>query len=77
MLEFLKKEGIDTDRLVAEGSGMEKSVADNTTETGRSMNRRLEFTILEKQLLTQQSVTLILAKLRLGFFCFHFLSASF
>jgi OmpA-OmpF porin, OOP family len=48
VLEFLKKEGIDTARLVAKGYGMEKPVADNTTETGRSMNRRVEFTILEK-----------------------------
>jgi outer membrane protein OmpA-like peptidoglycan-associated protein len=47
VLDFLSKNGIDASRLVSQGYGMEKPVADNSTDEGRAMNRRVEFTILE------------------------------
>lgn len=46
VLRYLTSKGIDPSRLVAKGYGMEKPVADNTTEEGKAMNRRVEFTIL-------------------------------
>lgn len=47
VLAYLTQEGISIDRLVAQGYGMEKPVADNSTEDGKALNRRVEFTILE------------------------------
>ena len=46
VLAYLVSNGIEASRLVAKGYGMEKSVADNTTEEGKALNRRVEFTIL-------------------------------
>jgi len=46
VLAYLTANGIDVARLTAKGYGMEKPVADNTTEQGKALNRRVEFTIL-------------------------------
>ena len=35
-------EGIDPERLMAEGKGMNEPVATNDTEEGRALNRRTE-----------------------------------
>jgi outer membrane protein OmpA-like peptidoglycan-associated protein len=40
--------GIDGDRLTSEGYGEEHAVADNSTESGRAMNRRISMLITEK-----------------------------
>jgi outer membrane protein OmpA-like peptidoglycan-associated protein len=48
VMAYLSAQGVSKDRLVAKGYGMEKPVADNATEEGKAMNRRVEFTILEK-----------------------------
>jgi outer membrane protein OmpA-like peptidoglycan-associated protein/outer membrane protein assembly factor BamB len=43
--EFLVKNGIGEDRLATEGLGESRPVADNAAEAGRSLNRRIEFTV--------------------------------
>jgi outer membrane protein OmpA-like peptidoglycan-associated protein len=40
--------GVEPDRLEAEGYGETHPVADNSTETGRSMNRRISMLVTEK-----------------------------
>ncbi len=44
----LVKRGIDPKRLSAKGYGQDKPVASNDTEEGRTKNRRVQFTIVEK-----------------------------
>ncbi|MEM7678967.1 MAG: OmpA family protein [Myxococcota bacterium] len=45
---YLIRKGIEPSRLVARGYGYKRPIADNTTPTGRSANRRVEFVILEQ-----------------------------
>ena len=44
---YLIEKGIDKDRVKWLGYGSSKPVADNTTEEGRTQNRRVEFKVLE------------------------------
>ena len=44
--EFLVSEGVEASRLVARGYGETQPVADNSTTTGRALNRRVEFRVL-------------------------------
>jgi outer membrane protein OmpA-like peptidoglycan-associated protein len=46
--DFLIKQGIAPDRMVAIGYGETRPIADNDTEEGREMNRRVEFFITDK-----------------------------
>jgi OmpA-OmpF porin, OOP family len=43
---YLEGKGIAADRLKAMGYGKDKPVADNATDEGKALNRRVEFTIL-------------------------------
>ena len=43
---YLTNHGVSSNRLVSKGFGSEKPVADNNTEEGRTMNRRIEMTII-------------------------------
>lgn len=43
----LIRRGIDPNRIETEGRGMSEPVADNATEEGRALNRRVEYTIID------------------------------
>ncbi|MFH1831060.1 MAG: OmpA family protein, partial [Pseudomonadota bacterium] len=43
---YLIQKGIEPDRLVAEGYGESRPIADNNTVKGRARNRRTEFTVV-------------------------------
>ncbi|GHT24941.1 hypothetical protein FACS189430_10780 [Bacteroidia bacterium] len=45
--EYLRKEGIPTERVSYRGIGAAEPVADNTTEAGRAKNRRTEMEIVQ------------------------------
>ncbi|MCL2209063.1 MAG: OmpA family protein [Treponema sp.] len=47
IIDELVKRGINADRFIYKGWGGTKPVGDNTTNTGRTANRRVEITILE------------------------------
>ena len=47
VMAYLINKGLSEKRLVANGYGETKSIATNDSETGRQMNRRIEFKILE------------------------------
>ena len=49
MKRALVKRGVEERRLVAQGYGAEKPIADNATEAGQAKNRRVQFVILEKK----------------------------
>ncbi|NGX15299.1 OmpA family protein [Wenzhouxiangella sp. XN24] len=47
VVDFLVDRGIDRDRMTARGYGQNEPIADNATEAGRAMNRRVELRIIE------------------------------
>lgn len=47
--EYLIGKGVPAERLTYEGYGFTKPKASNKTEEGRAINRRVEFTILQKE----------------------------
>jgi outer membrane protein OmpA-like peptidoglycan-associated protein len=49
VMAYLVDHGIDKDRLLAKGWGIEKPIADNSTDVGRELNRRVEFNILQQK----------------------------
>lgn len=49
VVDYLVEQGIPRERLVAQGYGEEKPVADNGLEEGRALNRRVEFRFLRKE----------------------------
>lgn len=48
VMEYMIKNGISPERLVAIGFGPDKPIGDNITASGRQKNRRTEFFILDK-----------------------------
>ena len=45
VVKWLTSHGIEKDRLTSEGFGFERPIAENTTDEGRTANRRVEFHI--------------------------------
>lgn len=58
--DYLMLQGVSNDRMTYEGKGIHEPVADNATEAGRSLNRRVEILILanEKMIREAQAGTL-------------------
>jgi outer membrane protein OmpA-like peptidoglycan-associated protein len=48
VVRYLVAKGVGKDRLAAQGFGEEKPIASNATALGRAKNRRVEFTILDR-----------------------------
>ena len=46
MSEYLYTQGIMDQRIISVGMGEHHAIADNTTEEGRQMNRRVEITLV-------------------------------
>ena len=55
MKYLVDKEHIPADRLTSKGWGVEKPIADNSTEEGREKNRRVEFNVID-QVVTKKKV---------------------
>ncbi len=49
VMDYLVKKGISSRRLVPMGYGETKPIADNSTEEGKALNRRVEFVVLSAQ----------------------------
>ncbi len=47
MRDYLRKKGIEGDRLEAEGFGETRPIDTNRTQQGRAKNRRVEFHIVD------------------------------
>jgi len=47
VVRHLVERGVSQSRLISKGYGFSKPVADNSTEEGRTLNRRTEFKILK------------------------------
>jgi OmpA-OmpF porin, OOP family len=48
VVKHLVAQGIDAKRLTWKGYGKSEPIADNTTEEGRQLNRRVEFKVITK-----------------------------
>ncbi len=48
MVDYLVEQGVEAYRLVGKGYGESRPITSNTTEEGRSINRRVEFIILNE-----------------------------
>ena len=46
VVDYLVEQGIDKNRLIAQGYGMRKPIAPNNTKEGRAKNRRTEFKVI-------------------------------
>ncbi|MEO8845307.1 MAG: OmpA family protein [Kofleriaceae bacterium] len=55
VMKYLTTHGIAAARLTSIGFGIDKPIADNTTDAGREQNRRVEFSIVEQDV-TQKKV---------------------
>lgn len=54
VMAYLVGHGVDKGRVTAKGYGVEKPIADNSTEDGREKNRRVEFNIVEQEVTKQK-----------------------
>ena len=49
VVRYLEGQGVDSQRLQAEGYGPDQPIADNDSDQGREQNRRVEFKILSRE----------------------------
>jgi len=49
VMAYLTGHGVAKERVTAKGWGVEKPIADNSTEDGREKNRRVEFNIIDQE----------------------------
>ncbi|MEM9672103.1 MAG: OmpA family protein [Cyclobacteriaceae bacterium] len=64
---YLEKKGIEPDRLISEGFGSRKPVADNTTSEGRAKNRRVEMEVIKPEAVeTIQDIIVLTNRKRIG-----------
>ncbi len=53
MVRFLQETGIPPERMVASGRAEYQPVAENDTPEGRKKNRRIEITLIDKNLVQE------------------------
>lgn len=46
---YLRLQGVSSDRLITDGKGSDNPIASNDTATGRAQNRRVEITLINRQ----------------------------
>ncbi|WKN45263.1 OmpA family protein [Tunicatimonas pelagia] len=67
VLIYLEKKGVESDRLISEGFGSGKPVADNTTSEGRAQNRRVEMEVIKPEAVeTIQDIIVLTSRQRIG-----------
>lgn len=54
VLDYLVKHGIDKGRLTAKGFGESKPLVSNDTDSGKATNRRVEFNIIEQDIIQKK-----------------------
>lgn len=54
VMKYLRDHGVPAGELVAVGYGSDRPIADNTTAEGREQNRRVEFVIVEQDVVHQK-----------------------
>lgn len=58
VMKFFTDKGVSDKRMVAQGFGETKPIADNETEEGKIKNRRVEFNIIEQDLKSPKGIKL-------------------
>jgi chemotaxis protein MotB len=53
VVRYLEKAGVAPERMIASGRAEYEPVADNGTEEGRKKNRRIEITLLNRNLVEE------------------------
>ena len=53
--DYLLQQGVNRDRMTFEGRGIHEPIADNSTASGRSLNRRVEILIMANEKMIQEA----------------------
>jgi len=64
---YLEGKGVEPDRLISEGFGSRKPIADNSTSEGRAKNRRVEMEVIKPEAVeTIQDIIVLTNRQRIG-----------
>ncbi len=64
---YLEEKGVEADRLISEGFGSSKPIADNSTSEGRARNRRVEMEVFKPEAVeTIQDIIVLTNRKRIG-----------